>query len=169
MNKKLFYFLALLGAMVVFAPGCGDKDPCKDVECINGDCFEGVCDCLAGYLNDDEGICTINAVGFYNVSENCSAGPYTVEVSAGATNTVLNVKGFWEQTFVTNVAVSVDGRNLSIARQEPDGDDYFVEGTGSWTVNASGKVVLSITYKVTNEKNPGMIQTANCTATFTQQ
>ena len=50
MSKKLFYFIALLGAMVVFAPACGDKDACKDVDCgPNGTCFEGTCECFDGF------------------------------------------------------------------------------------------------------------------------
>lgn len=50
MNKKLVYLFALLGAMVAFAPACGDTDACKDVDCgVNGTCFEGVCVCNVGY------------------------------------------------------------------------------------------------------------------------
>lgn len=53
MSKKLVYLFALLGSMVVFAPACGDSDPCKDVDCgVNGTCFEGVCVCNVGYEGD---------------------------------------------------------------------------------------------------------------------
>lgn len=53
MNKKLFYLMAILGAMVAFAPACGDADPCKDVDCgPNGDCFDGICICAVGYEGD---------------------------------------------------------------------------------------------------------------------
>ncbi len=50
MSKKLIYSFALLGAFAIFAPACGDTDPCKDVDCgVNGACFEGVCVCNIGY------------------------------------------------------------------------------------------------------------------------
>ncbi|MEZ4942633.1 MAG: hypothetical protein R3D58_17295 [Saprospiraceae bacterium] len=50
MNKKLVYLFALLGAMVAFAPACGDANACEDVDCgVNGTCFEGVCVCNVGY------------------------------------------------------------------------------------------------------------------------
>lgn len=168
MSKKIFYFFALLGAMVVFAPACGDSDPCKDVECANGTCFEGVCDCEAGYFTDANGSCTINAAGVYNVSENCTVGIYSAEVLAGATAGELKIKGFWGE-FVANVNVTVSGNNLTITRQEPDGDKFFVEGSGTWSVNAGGKVVLSLSYTVKDETVPGAIQTATCSATYTQQ
>lgn len=167
MSKKLFLLAALLGAFTMFS-SCGEDDPCKNVECANGTCFEGICDCDPGYLTDSEGSCTIDATGFYNVSENCTAGTYTVEFKAGAGIGDLKIKGFWEE-FVADVNATVDGNNVTIARQEPDGDKFFVEGTGTWTVNSSGKVVFSINYTVKDETTPGAIQTATCAATFTKQ
>ncbi len=49
MNKNRFYFLALLGVLVAFAPSC-NPDPCKDVNCgANGTCLDGSCICDIGY------------------------------------------------------------------------------------------------------------------------
>jgi hypothetical protein len=168
MSKKLFLMAALLGALTLFTTSCGEADPCKNVECANGTCLEGDCFCDPGYLNDSEGSCTIDATGVYNVSENCTAGIYSVEFKAGANTGDLKIKGFWEE-FVADVNVTVDGNSVSIPRQEPDGDKFFVEGTGTWAVNTSGKVVFTINYTVKDETNPGSIQTATCAATFTRQ
>ncbi len=168
MNKKLFLLPALLlGAMLMFAPACGDDDPCKDVECGSGVCIDGTCDCDLGFFTDNSGSCTVNAAGIYNVSENCTPGVYSVEVLAGSTNNQLLVKGFWE-FFAANVTVNVTGSSVNIPRQEPDGDDFFVQGSGTWSVNGSGKVVLTLTYTVSDESvNP--INSVTCTSMMTHQ
>lgn len=54
MNKKLFYLIAFLGAMVAFVPACKDADPCKDVDCgTGGECVDGTCFCLDGFEGSD--------------------------------------------------------------------------------------------------------------------
>jgi hypothetical protein len=167
MNKKLFLLPLLMGAFMLFSPACGEDDPCQDVECGSGVCIDGSCDCDLGFFTDNTGSCTVNGTGFYNVSENCSAGVYTVEMVAGSNNNQLLIKNFWE-TFSSNVTMEVNGSSVTIPRQEPDGDDFFVQGSGTWTVNASGKPVFSITYKVTDE-SVSPIDESNCTSTFTHQ
>ncbi len=51
MSNKLFFLpIALFAALVVFAPACGETDPCKDVECgANGQCDLGICVCNVGF------------------------------------------------------------------------------------------------------------------------
>lgn len=167
MNKKLFFMPALLlGALLMFAPGCGEDDPCKDVSCGSGVCIDGTCDCDLGYLSDAEGSCTINATGSYTVSQDCIPTVYNAVISAGSNNNQLLIANFWN-AFVAKVTMDVNGGSVTIPRQEPDGDDFFVEGSGTWTVNASGKPVFSITYKVTDE-SVSPIGVTNCTSTFTQ-
>ena len=50
MSKKLFLLPLMLLSVLFFTPGCGEEDPCKDVECgTNGTCFEGACVCNEGF------------------------------------------------------------------------------------------------------------------------
>lgn len=165
MSKKLLLLSALLGVFVMFAPSCGeDSDACADVNCGNGTCFSGDCVCDDGYFNNDtDGTCTILVDGSYTVSEVCGAGDTYSSVVTFA-NDQISATNFWN-SFSNPVKMDVNGNNITIQRQEPDNDDFFVQGSGTWSVNAQGKVVLTLSYKVTNEGvTPS--QTDNCNATF---
>ena len=157
MNKKLVYFFALLGAMVVFAPSCGDSDPCKDVDCgANGACFDGGCVCDDGYEQDAEGKCTVLTVskftGKFSVTEDCSlsnpAG-YTATITAGSGVNQVNITNFWG-LFQNVVKATVSGNQITIARQEPDNDKFFVQGSGTLGTE-NGKTVITVTYTVSDE------------------
>lgn len=153
MNKRLLYSLAFLLSMVAFAPSCGDSDPCKDVECGNGTCFEGDCVCDVGYAKDANGQCTLRFIGQYNVSEDCSASApaaYLITIAEGATASDVTITNFWN-LFQNSVKATVDGNNITIARQEPDNDKFFVQGNGVISVDGSGKVVITFTYTVSDE------------------
>ncbi|MBT8189039.1 MAG: hypothetical protein HKN67_07335 [Saprospiraceae bacterium] len=43
--KKILYSCFIMLALL---SSCS-KDPCEDVNCVNGDCIEGTCNCLQGY------------------------------------------------------------------------------------------------------------------------
>ncbi len=158
MNKRLFYFIALLGSMTLFAPACGDSDPCKDVECgANGACFEGTCICDEGYEQDANGQCTVltadKFIGQYSVEEDCSASAsssYTTTITAGTGLNGVNITNFWG-LFQNSVKATIDGNTITIARQEPDNDDYFVQGSGTVVVGANGKSTITFTYTVSDE------------------
>ena len=169
MSKKLFLFSALLfGTMIALVPACnGDK--CPDT-CGNGICLEdGACDCDPGYEYDADGICTVltqsKFVGLFTSSESCISGPFLVEIVANADVTKIGIKSFWK-LFQNQVIASIDGTTITIARQEPDNDNFFVEGTGTLSTNAGGKAVISLTYTVKDE-DPNDPSTTSCTATYT--
>ena len=174
MSKKFFFLPALLlGAFLMFTPACGDSDPCKDVVCENADCFEGDCVCRVGFEKDASGNCVVPTIdkiaGAYSVVEDCSASDATVYTAAivavtGDTKKATITK-FWE-LFQKPVNVTIDSdTKLTIPRQEPDNDDYFVEGSGVISTNAAGKTVITFTYKVTEEPAGTVISTDNCTNT----
>lgn len=169
MSKKLFLFSALLmGLMVALVPAC-NSDKCPDT-CGSGVCLDdGSCNCDPGYEYDADGICTVltqdKFVGLYTVSENCSNAPYIVEIVVNADVSKVGIKNFWD-VFQAQVIASISGTSITIARQEPDNDKFFVEGTGTLSTNAAGKTVVSLSYTVSDEGVPSS-GTKSCTATFT--
>ncbi|MEZ4921042.1 MAG: hypothetical protein R2792_18215 [Saprospiraceae bacterium] len=177
MSKKLLFLPALLGALMLFTPACTDSDPCKDVECgDNGTCFEGECICDVGYETDANGMCTVRTVdkftGTFTVDEDCSASPAetyvaTIQETGLSSVRIINV---WN-LFQNAVTATIDGTDkIVIARQEPDGDAYYVEGSGTLTVLANGKSQITFTYVVTDETDPANILSDNCSNTvYTQQ
>lgn len=167
MKKNLLKFLGLGMLFVVFS-AC-PKDECKDVNCgDNGVCVEGICLCDDGYEQDATGACTVEArekfLGSWNVVEDCSSSPaaaYDITSSPGSTIIDVNITNFWG-LFVAQVKATVDGDVITIDRQEPDGDGFFVEGTG--TIDVSGaKPVITATYTVTDETDPANILSDICT------
>ena len=181
MSKKLFLLPALLlGAMVLFAPACGEDDPCADKDCGSGICdLDGNCNCDPGYEYDAEGLCNVVSrdkfVGNYTVNETCSnsgtATPYPVGITAGASITEVALSGFYGPVsgggFVAAVQATINGSEITIERQEPDNDNFFVEGSGS--IDASKTpVVITITYKVTDETGATVVTNQCNNVTFTK-
>lgn len=182
MSKKLFLLPALvLGAFLFFTPSCGDSTDCTDVDCgTYGICDAGNCSCDPGYELDADGKCTVESrskfVGNYLVNETCSnsgtAAPYNVGISNGATAVDVNLAGFYgpvaQGGFVAPVKATIDGTTITIARQEPDNDDIFVEGSGSVVVSGAS-TIITITYKVTDETGATIITNQCNNVTFTKQ
>jgi hypothetical protein len=184
MSKKLFLLPALLlGAFLIFSPSCGDSSDCTDVDCgANGICDAGNCNCDPGYELDADDKCTVESrskiTGNYIVNETCSnsgpATPFNVGIATGTTVTEVLMSGFYGPAatggFVAPVKATVDGNTITIARQEPDNDDFFVEGNGTFT-SSSTATVLTITYSVTDETSGTPPYTPNqCTnVIFTKQ
>jgi hypothetical protein len=139
MSKKLFFLPALfLGAFLMFtATSCGDD--CK---------FEQK-----------------DFVGSYNVSEDCSASAaasYNVTIVANG-ETDVKLTNFWG-LFVNSVNATISCETITIPRQEPDGDKYFVEGSG-FIEKTDGNITINVTYTVTDESDPASIKTDNCSST----
>jgi len=175
MSKKLFILpLFLFGAfLLTTTTSCGDK--CADKDCVNGTCLEGDCECDPGYEGDDKGICNIEVrakfLGSYTVNENCTnsgqAAPFLVGVTAGAGISDVSLAGFYGPIanggFVAPVKATVDGMSITIARQAPDNDKVYVEGSGSITGN-----VMTITYSVTDENVTPAVTNTCSNVTFTK-
>ena len=171
MSKKLFFLPALLlGAFLMFAPACGDSDPCKDVDCgANGTCFEGECVCNEGFEGSacaDEW--TTKFIATYDGEDDCTipAPPasyeYTQKVSrVSATKILIEDLGGTvfdvEATVSKSLASDLSANNITI--------DYT---TGGRTFKGSG--VFSGT-KVTGdyEISSGGVVTDKCTFTWTKK
>ena len=138
MNKKLLVLPALLlGAILMFTTSCGDD--CK---------FDQK-----------------DFIGQYNVTEDCSASaPSSYNVTIVANGEVdVKITNFWG-LFANSVNATIDCESISIPRQEPDGDKFFVEGSGTIEKN-DGNITINITYKVTDESDANNILTDNCSST----
>jgi hypothetical protein len=168
MSKKLFFLpVLMLLAIAVMTPSCGDK--CEKKECANGQCddVDGTCLCDAGYEYDADGACNVKSqdkfVGNYIVNEDCSTAPYNVAVSAGSTITTINFSNFWD-VFQKPVVATIEGNVVTIARQEPDSDKFFVEGSGTYDPTTKK---ITITYTVKDE-DPAAPASKTCSAMFTR-
>lgn len=142
MSKKLFLFSTLLlVASAVYVSSC--KKDCK-------------------FKQDDW-------VGDYFVDEDCDnsvPAAYEVGITKGATETDLKLTNVWD-SFGAAVNATIDCDVITIARQEPDGDNYFVEGSGTID-KTDGVVTITLNYTVTNE-GVTPAETDNCSTTFVQK
>lgn len=161
MSKKLFYFIALLGSMVVFAPACGDKDACKDVDCgPNGTCFEGICECIDGYEGTAcETEWVTKFLGSYTGTDGCGGTltkPVTISKLTTETVRITNFGGFdsyVDATISLENASSASAQVISLNNyQDPAGRKF--SGTGKISGNT-----INMTYVVTYSDNT----TENCT------
>jgi hypothetical protein len=162
--KNLFKTFALtLLASATFS-SC-ETDPCKDVVCGDfGQCVEGTCVCNTGYEADAAGLCNTlqraKFLGSFAVSDSCSnsgTASYTCPITANTGDiSTVNITNFWG-TFTNAVTATVSGNTITIARQQPDNDNFYVVGTG--TISGT---VITFSYTITNETDPNAIVTDNC-------
>jgi hypothetical protein len=157
--------IVCIGAVTCVDGICQTLDPCINVVCgEQGICMDGICICDFGYEKDAANLCNIEQrakfLGGYDVADSCSTSgisSYTTAIAAGtvAINSV-EISNFWAH-FSNPVIATVSGNTITIARQQPDGGNYFVEGMG--TINGN---TLTFTYTITNETNPSNIITDTC-------
>jgi hypothetical protein len=72
---------ACLIATLLIMSAC--NNPCKDVNCFNGNCDDGTCICDEGYLQDIDGLCKIGRntlfEGTYATSTTCQGSGTTLQ------------------------------------------------------------------------------------------
>lgn len=165
MSKRLFFLPALLfGAMLMFAPACGDSDPCKNVDCgANGTCFEGACVCNEGFDQDASGQCTVEwtakFLGGYSAGSTCFTGSYSGDVARVDASTI-RINEFGGYTGPNFINATVTASN-TISINMTDAANRTIVGTG--TINGN---ILTITTD-TDYHNGDPIE--HCTDTFTIQ
>lgn len=127
-------------------------DPCKNVTCQNGGvCDSGVCKCPTGYegtycesKNRDKFIKSWTAADVAS----SSALHYTVIISSGANVTEATISPAFSDNFFTHsIAATVSGKTITVTKQNPDGDRYSVEGSGTYTSDNN----ISWTYTLKND------------------
>lgn len=146
---------------------------CNNLSCgANGTLNQanGACNCIcdAGYEGASCNVLSRDKfLGSYSVNDACSAsgsGVYSVTISAnaGAINQV-RISNFWN-AFISPVVASVVENDLTIAPQEPDGDGFFVSGSGVIS-SSGGTSVLTISYTV-EDRNVSPVVTDFCSSTY---
>ncbi|MEZ4894856.1 MAG: hypothetical protein R2778_17810 [Saprospiraceae bacterium] len=75
----------------------------------------------------------------------------------------MNITNVWN-AFLNSVNATIDCETITIARQEPDSDGYFVEGSGFYE-KTNGVETITISYTVTKEAGGSVISTDNCSQT----
>jgi len=164
MNKKLFFLLPMLflGAFLMFTPGCGEADPCKEVVCGDGgDCFLGECGCKVGYDKDATGNCVesrIKFIGTYNTTESCtpvSTGSYANNITASTTDiSKIIISNFGDSG--QNAVATVDGSKATL-------ESTILQGattTGDGTISGN---TLTFTY---TSKSAAGVTLFTCTKTM---
>jgi hypothetical protein len=168
--KSLIKALSFAAVVGFFATSC-EKDLCKDV--LTGDhgtCLEGVVTCDTGYEKDADGLCNVEQrakfLGSWTATDACSASgtaSYTVTIinsSAGLQE--VKITNFWG-TFTNQGTATVAGNTIDIARQEPDSDLFFIQGTGTINAAANG---IAWSYTISNETDAANIVTDVCTSNW---
>ena len=149
-NIALSAFLTIGAFGAVTYTAC-NKDECKDVVCLNGGtCVGGTCTgCYVGFSGSR---CEIESsdkrdkfVRTWSVTDITPSGSnliYSMSVTKQSGGNIQFSESFADSFFVNKVFASVNGNAITIPNQEPDNDDYFVSGTGTY---ANGTVTIQYT------------------------
>ncbi len=142
--------LLALGAFGTLTFTSCNQDECKDVVCNNGGtCNEdnGSCNCPTGY---EGSLCETelrakfiknwSAVDVFTGGQ--AAYNCIISAGAGTVTSVIIDNSFADDFFINNINATVNGNAINIAKQEPDNDDFTVEGTGTYS---AGKITWNYT------------------------
>ena len=156
---KLQNKIGMLIASLLIMSAC--NDPCKDVNCFNGNCEDGTCICDEGYLPDGEGLCKIgrNSLfeGSYATSTTCQGSGSTlqdtllVEVATAANEVYIRSFGGVANNDILTQINSADV--LTVTQQTTlAGNTYSGNGTRSGSVLSFTLYTDSDTCQVTMTK-----------------
>ncbi len=118
LNLILLFFGLLFGATMITS--C---DPCKDVDCVNGTCNEGDCDCDEGWEAAD---CTTEKrkkfLGAYSGNEVCdtlgNVDTYTIEIENGTGSVSnINIQNFGGFDVDVKATIDDDGQSFTVPNQ----------------------------------------------------
>ncbi len=133
------------------------EDDCKDVVCQNnGVCNGGNCDCPDGYEGTlCENLSSAKFVASWTAAETRTftqdgnrtetVTPHTAAVVPVVSNLVTVNIGNLNDFFVDPVVGTISGNTITIAEQEPDGDDFMVSGTITLSTDGS---TMTVDYNV---------------------
>jgi hypothetical protein len=151
-KRILLSAVATLGVFSAVLVSC-NPDACKNVVCNNGgSCLDGACQCPSGFEGTNCETLSrakfLNAAGYQVIEDGTSstAGNYTITMAQASTDSVsLYISNVWN-SFANATKATVSGNTITIARQAPDADGYYVEGSGTYNNG-----IITMKYKVTDE------------------
>ena len=175
MKTKILFFLGLFLFLTINS--C--KDPCDDVDCKNGVCVEGSCNCNPGWMGDDCSVMRSTLFkGFYEGIMNCAVITDTIgliikegenaltDLKIQTHNLKYNLGGFISIDFDTytltgKIDTSFNKFNivpLPVTFTIPNAGEFKVTISGSGTIKSEKE--LDLTMKIDPE-NP-LVPDINC-------
>ncbi len=138
--KKILFGGALAMATLTLVMTSCSKDECEDVSCgANGTCDNGVCICEAGYEGGScETLAFAKFLGSWTTSEQKNGGTasfsYTTVIAPISTENIteVTISEIADELYTNEVRAYLDGNNLVIPSQDPDGDGFLLEGNLSY-------------------------------------
>jgi hypothetical protein len=109
-------------------------------------------------------------LGSYTIQESCSTSPpavYDVTILKGAAENEVKLTNFWD-TFQGVVYATIDCETITILRQEPDGDKYFIEGWG-FLEQQNGVTTITWSYTITDENTTPFVKEECQSTIYTKQ
>jgi hypothetical protein len=165
--KNIHRLFATLLFASMFVVGC--KDECKDVDCGNGECVDGLCVCSDGYFGSN---CStaLNAAmnGTYQLTELCNTSGnwnYSIQVAPKSGSLKeATITGFYqENNDAVTAVVAVSGTSFTIANQDLGTSGYKLAATNGQILD--GGKTLKLTYAITGSNGSAV---ESCTATLTR-
>jgi len=144
--------LVTIGAFGAVTYTACNKDECKDVVCLNGGTCSGG-NCTGCYIGFSGTRCETEStdkrdkfVTTWSVTDVPPSGAnlvYALTVTkVTAASNIQFSESFADSFFVNKVFAVVNGNSFTIPSHEPDGDGYFISGTGTYS---DGKVDIQYT------------------------
>ena len=148
------------------------KDKCKNIVCQHeGVCNNGKCQCPQGYEGSNCEFHSITflyktwavtdsvveqptgSVQYQNYSFQCAINP-SLASTISIQNNIASILNFGSPFFLNSIKATYSNNIITIARQAPDADFYYISGTGTFASNEINFVYLVETsfgnYKVSS-------------------
>lgn len=159
--KNIQSFLGTLALTLLAATmGCTLGNPCKKVECVNGECVDGTCECAPGYTGAD----CATADPCYNVAcinGSCVSGTCDCDNGYEGADCSQPLNAKFSGTYILTESCSLSGATSYAVTVAPkSGTIYQVHFTGLWEV-AQSIVVADIVNNSNNFRIPRQVLSPN--------
>jgi len=155
--RNRIHILAITMACLFYTMSCSDlNDKCKDTDCNNGECIEGVCHCDEGYIGD---YCETRLIekfyGIYDYTRACDSfetpdpRPIRIEDYNNAPD-IMNIIALWgDPGSVAEATLKSNFSDFQILKQDFS-FSWQIEGEGSM---AEDKNTINLSFKIYDKLN----------------